>query len=217
MTDKIPFPNLASAQSHHASSARTGSLHHRRSGQPHCCPRPRLACHLGFWREQVPMLADQARLILIDLPGHGQSDKPQTNYTMDFFAGAVVRIPARCQSGSGHVHWSQHGRGRDLQRVSPGTRERFPRWSPWMACSAACPQRRRNRGRLWPASHRLDILIMRRHSSAHCSRFPAPRALRASVMAEMLDTPQHVMLGGMTAMMSPEQPDWICRRSASPS
>src|ERR1700687_6156895 len=42
------------------------------------------AGHRGFWREQVPALADKAQLILVDLPGHGQSDKPQTDYTMDF-------------------------------------------------------------------------------------------------------------------------------------
>ena len=50
------------------------------------------ACNLGFWREQVPLLADQARLILIDLPGHGQSDKPQADYSMDFFAEAVLAV-----------------------------------------------------------------------------------------------------------------------------
>src|SRR5260370_4742140 len=33
-----------------------------------------------------------ARLILIDLPGHGKSDKPQTNYTMDYFASAVLAV-----------------------------------------------------------------------------------------------------------------------------
>src|SRR5271154_6917698 len=50
------------------------------------------ACNLGFWREQVTALADKARLILIDLPGHGQSDKPQTVYTMDFFAETVLSV-----------------------------------------------------------------------------------------------------------------------------
>src|SRR5258706_13564806 len=39
------------------------------------------ACNSGFWREQVQALADKARLILIDLPGHGQSGKPQADYT----------------------------------------------------------------------------------------------------------------------------------------
>ena len=50
------------------------------------------AGNLGFWREQVPAFANQARLVLIDLPGHGQSDKPHTAYTMDFFASAVLAV-----------------------------------------------------------------------------------------------------------------------------
>src|SRR5438034_4488331 len=33
------------------------------------------------WRLQVPALAGTARLLLIDLPGHGKSDKPRTAYT----------------------------------------------------------------------------------------------------------------------------------------
>src|SRR5690348_4834725 len=40
------------------------------------------AGNLGLWREQVPALADKARLVFIDLPGHGQSDKPHRSYTM---------------------------------------------------------------------------------------------------------------------------------------
>src|SRR5262245_11765447 len=39
----------------------------------------------GFWREQIPALTNLARLILVDLPGHGQSDKPKVDYTMDYF------------------------------------------------------------------------------------------------------------------------------------
>jgi pimeloyl-ACP methyl ester carboxylesterase len=44
------------------------------------------------WRLQVPALAGKARLLLIDLPGHGKSDKPQTAYTMEFFARAVGAV-----------------------------------------------------------------------------------------------------------------------------
>src|SRR5436190_5035199 len=50
------------------------------------------AGNLDFWREQVPALQDKARLVLIDLPGHGRSDKPHTIYTMDYFANAVVAV-----------------------------------------------------------------------------------------------------------------------------
>ena len=50
------------------------------------------SCNASFWREQLPAFADKARIILIDLPGHGQSDKPQTKYTMDFFARSVLAV-----------------------------------------------------------------------------------------------------------------------------
>src|SRR5437588_8885046 len=50
------------------------------------------ACNQGFWREQIPALAEHARLLLIDLPGHGQSDKPHVDYTMDYFAEAVLAV-----------------------------------------------------------------------------------------------------------------------------
>src|SRR4051812_3698397 len=50
------------------------------------------SCNAGFWREQVPAFADKAHLIFIDLPGHGQSDKPHAYYTMDFFASSVLAV-----------------------------------------------------------------------------------------------------------------------------
>jgi pimeloyl-ACP methyl ester carboxylesterase len=46
-------------------------------------------CHMGFWRSQIPAFSDKVRVIAIDLPGHGQSDKPQIAYTMDLFARAI--------------------------------------------------------------------------------------------------------------------------------
>ncbi|MFY9611694.1 MAG: alpha/beta hydrolase [Blastocatellia bacterium] len=49
-------------------------------------------CDLGFWRGQIPDLSKRARVIAIDLPGHGQSDKPEISYTMDLFARAVDAV-----------------------------------------------------------------------------------------------------------------------------
>ena len=37
-------------------------------------------CNLDYWRDQVPDLAKRNRVIAIDLPGHGQSDKPEIAY-----------------------------------------------------------------------------------------------------------------------------------------
>lgn len=46
-------------------------------------------CDENVWSAQAPALAAQARLITIDLPGHGQSDKPEISYTMDLHARAI--------------------------------------------------------------------------------------------------------------------------------
>ena len=49
-------------------------------------------CNLDNWREQIPEFSKRNRVIALDLPGHGQSDKPQINYTMDLFANAVDAV-----------------------------------------------------------------------------------------------------------------------------
>jgi len=50
------------------------------------------SCRLDYWRDQVPEFAKRTRVIAIDLPGHGQSDKPELTYSMDLFARAVDAV-----------------------------------------------------------------------------------------------------------------------------
>lgn len=49
-------------------------------------------CNLNFWKANAPAFAGQMRVIAIDLPGHGESDKPQVTYSMDLFARAVNAV-----------------------------------------------------------------------------------------------------------------------------
>ena len=50
-------------------------------------------CDATFWRLQVPAFAGSARLIAVDLPGHGLSDKPEGRaYSMRLFARAVEAV-----------------------------------------------------------------------------------------------------------------------------
>jgi sigma-B regulation protein RsbQ len=63
-------------------------------------------CNIDNWRDNIPDFAKQYRVIAIDLPGHGKSDKPRfTNeavpknqpsrpfvYSMDLFARAVEAV-----------------------------------------------------------------------------------------------------------------------------
>jgi pimeloyl-ACP methyl ester carboxylesterase len=48
--------------------------------------------NFDFWRENITGLAKRSRVIAIDLPGHGESDKPQRTYSMDMFARAVDAV-----------------------------------------------------------------------------------------------------------------------------
>jgi pimeloyl-ACP methyl ester carboxylesterase len=49
-------------------------------------------CNAEFWRANAPDLAKDYRVITVDLPGHGRSDKPQANYTMEYFARSVDAV-----------------------------------------------------------------------------------------------------------------------------
>ena len=44
------------------------------------------------WRDQIPDFAKRNRVIALDLPGHGKSDRPQLTYSMDLFARAVDAV-----------------------------------------------------------------------------------------------------------------------------
>ena len=50
------------------------------------------SCDETFWARQAPSLGVKFHVITIDLPGHGQSDKPQIAYTMDLYVRAIDAV-----------------------------------------------------------------------------------------------------------------------------
>ena len=48
-------------------------------------------CDLTFWRGQAPVY-QKRRALLVDLPGHGQSGKPEVAYTQERFARAIDAV-----------------------------------------------------------------------------------------------------------------------------
>ena len=51
------------------------------------------ACDETVWAEQAPALAEKIRVITIDLPGHGQSEKPKTiEYDKDLYVRAIDAV-----------------------------------------------------------------------------------------------------------------------------
>jgi sigma-B regulation protein RsbQ len=216
MSNNVPFANPADAQSHLVAVG-TNRIHYVTLGRGN-----RVfvlvhgwAGHLGFWREQVPVLAGHGRLVLIDLPGHGQSDKPRTDYTLDFFAGAVLGVlrDARVDNAT----FIGHSMGAAvLCRVHPQAPERFA------ALVSVDGLLRRPPGT--PAEARALVepfgspryLDHARNFIGGFFPFPGANGVRDRVMAEMLATPQHVMLGAMLGMFGPDQPDWVLRNVNAP-
>ena len=50
-------------------------------------------CNINHWRDQIPDLSKRNRVLALDLPGHGESDKPKDlAYTMDLFANAIDAV-----------------------------------------------------------------------------------------------------------------------------
>lgn len=49
-------------------------------------------CDLRVWEYQFDYFKDRYHLVLVDLPGYGQSDKPVREYTIDLFAQSVLEL-----------------------------------------------------------------------------------------------------------------------------
>ncbi len=207
---------LADGKSHFISLG-TNKVHYVTVGQGrqtiifvHCW-----AGNLGFWREQVPAFADKARLVLIDLPGHGQSDKPHTAYTMDFFASAVLAVMS-----DAHVDKAVlvgHSMGAPvICRVYAQAPEKVT------ALVSVDGLLRRPRGLPGQAGEfvaQFGTPDYREHVKQFIGSFfpvPGTEALRDQVLSEILATPQYVMVGAMEGMFNPDQPDWDLKKANVP-
>jgi pimeloyl-ACP methyl ester carboxylesterase len=173
------------------------------------------AGNLCFWREQVPALADKAQLIFIDLPGHGQSDKPQTAYTMDFFAEAVLAVLRDAKVDKATFIGHSMG-GAVISRVHHHAPEKVAALvsvDGLLCRPPGTPEQARALVGPFGSPQYLD------HAKGFISTFfpvPGTEGLRDHVMSEMLTTPQHVMFGAMLGMFGPDQPDWILQKVNAP-
>jgi pimeloyl-ACP methyl ester carboxylesterase len=216
MTKNFPPANMAGGESHFISHG-ANRIHYATAGRG---SRTIVfvhgwACNLGFWREQIPALADKARLILIDLPGHGQSDKPQTAYTMDFFFEAVLAVMRDAKVDRAIFIGHSMG-GAVISRVHHHVPEKVAALVSvdGLLCRlSGTPEEGKALVGGFASPH------YREHAQGFVNTFfpvPGTETLRDRVMSEMLATPQHVMLGGMLAMLSPDQPDWVLQKVNAP-
>jgi non-heme chloroperoxidase len=53
-------------------------------------------CNADFWKDTYSAFPNY-RVIAIDLPGHGQSDKPKANYSMEYFARSIEAVMTKAK------------------------------------------------------------------------------------------------------------------------
>jgi pimeloyl-ACP methyl ester carboxylesterase len=173
------------------------------------------AGNLGFWREQAPALAGKARLVLIDLPGHGQSDQQPTAFSMDYFAGAVLAVMRDARVDKAVLVGHSMG-GAVICRVYEQAPEKVAALVV-VEGFVRRPRVTREEAEKFIAQFRAPEY--REHTRRFFgAMFPAPgtEALRDRILSEMLATPQHVMSGAMEGMFGPDQPDWSLKKADVP-
>jgi len=73
----------------------TGKIHYKTYGEqsPTIVFIHGFGCDINAWNEQFPYFAGKNRMVFIDLPGYGKSDKPETaEYSLDTHADAVKTV-----------------------------------------------------------------------------------------------------------------------------
>jgi len=65
--------------------------------------------NLMMWQRTIPYFQDHYRLVLVDLRGHGKSDKPETGYHIDEMARDVIGIMQHLKLERAHIVGSSLG------------------------------------------------------------------------------------------------------------
>lgn len=158
-------------------------------------------CDLTFWKANVPAFTKHARVIALDLPGHGQSDKPQMTYSMDLFARAIDAVlqDAKVERATlvGHsmgtpvirqFYRRYPSKTRALVIVDGGLK---PLGNPEQMKQFLEPFR--GPGYKEHAARMIGFMASSMKN----------KAALEEVKAVMLATPQHVIIGAMEAMLDP--------------
>src|SRR5271165_6025032 len=172
-------------------------------------------CDLTFWRLQAPVYQSH-RSILIDLPGHGTSDKPETEYTMEYFARAVDAVLSDAEIGKATLVGHSMGTNVIIQylRMYPekvaalvivdGFAPEPPENEEAGARQAASTTRMISIF----GSPNVTAIVPRMISSMFTPQTPA--ALQNEIRSKMLATPVYVMSSAMKGMliMQPVDERW---------
>lgn len=159
-------------------------------------------CDATFWQANIPALTAAMRVIAVDLPGHGQSDKPEKfTYSMDNFAYAVNAVLTHAKVERAVL--IGHSMGVPVVR-------QFYKNYPAKTLGLVLVD-----GSLWPMGTKEsmkqffepltkpDYLKSMEGSVNFLTGGMKDQAVAARVKKTMLSAPQHVIVGAFEGMLDP--------------
>lgn len=153
------------------------------------------------WRMQMGALSLNRQLLALDLPGHGESDKPQIAYTMSFFARAVGAVLD--SAGIDRAVLVGHSNGvpviRQFYRLYPERTEAL------VAVDGPLRQTMPPERIQWmrAALKRADYASFVAQLAEQTPRGQLPQEDWERLKAGQVKTPQHVMQAGLDAISDP--------------
>jgi pimeloyl-ACP methyl ester carboxylesterase len=158
-------------------------------------------CDESVWKQQAPALASKVRVLTVDLPGHGQSDKPQIPYSPALHARAIDAVLENAGVRSAVLIGHSNG--------TPVVRQ-FYRLHPEKVCALVIVD-----GALRPFGDAAMMekfiaplrgrdyqLIAGRFIDGMVQPMKDP-AVREQIKTMMLSTPQHVAVSEMEGLLDP--------------
>ena len=168
-------------------------------------------CDLTFWRGQAPVY-EKRRALLIDLPGHGQSEKPEVAYTQERFARAIDAVMR--EAGVTRATLVGHSMGGP---VAITFLRLFPdRTKSLVLVDAYVPEapkddaeRDRQKAQTEPFLRSLNAPNYKQTAQKMIEGMFSAKttpAQREEIRGKMMATPQHVLTSAMQGMFALEAP-----------
>jgi len=167
------------------------------------------SCDETFWAGQAPALGAKFHVITIDLPGHGQSDKPQIAYTMDLYARAIDAVLRDAKVKAATLIGHSNG--------TPVIRQfyrKFPEKTRALVIVDGALRPFGDKAMMEKFVAQLKAPNYEENTGKMIDSMTSPipdAALREKIKTAMLRTPQHVAASEMEATLDPElwKPDKI--------
>jgi pimeloyl-ACP methyl ester carboxylesterase len=168
-------------------------------------------CDLTFWRGQAAVY-EKRRALLVDLPGHGQSDKPEVAYTQERFARAIDAVMR--DAGVTRAVLVGHSMGGPVAltflRLFPAKTKAL------VLVDAYVPEapkdeaeREQQKAQMEPFLRSLSAPDYRNTTQKMIEGMFSAKttpAMREEIRTKMMATPQHVVASAMQGMFALEAP-----------